>query len=157
MPGQTYCLLGSSGVGKSTLFNNLLKSEQFETQAVREKDNTTTRRDLIRLENEALLIDTPGMRELGSMSVDNSLDETFSDISELTRSCKFGDCSHTSEKGCAVLTAIEEGELVEERYNNYTKMIKESAFNEMSYVEKRKKDKDFGKVIKTVMKSKKNR
>jgi ribosome biogenesis GTPase / thiamine phosphate phosphatase len=159
--GHTYCLLGSSGVGKTTLLNRILGSEQFKTNPVRKKDSkgrhTTTSRELIQLENGALLIDTPGMRELGNMSVDSGLDETFSEIFELAQYCKFGNCSHTSEKGCAILTAIEEGEIDEKRYKNYLKMISETAFNEMSYIEKRKKDKDFGKFIKSVQKSKKRR
>jgi ribosome biogenesis GTPase len=128
---------------------------------VREKDSkgrhTTTSRELIQLENGALLIDTPGMRELGSISVDAGLEEAFSEISELAWHCKFSDCSHTSEKGCAILAAIEEGRLAEQRYRNYVKMKNESAFQEMSYFEKRKKDKDFGKMVKSVLKNKKRR
>lgn len=159
LPGQTYCLLGSSGVGKTTLLNSILGSEKFETQSVSKKDSkgrhTTTSRELIQLENGALIIDTPGMRELGNLSVDTGIDETFSEILELAENCEFGNCSHTSEKGCAILAAIENGKLAEQRYKNYTKMKKESAFNEMSYSEKRKKDKDFGKLIKRTMKSKK--
>jgi len=159
--GHTYCLLGSSGVGKTTLLNSLLGSEQFETQPVRQKDSkgrdTTTSRELIRLETGALLIDTPGMRELGSMSVDSGLNETFSEIAELAQQCKFGDCSHTGEKGCAIMAAIKKGALAENRYDNYIKMKKESAFNEMSYAEKRKKDKDFGKSIKSVINNKNRR
>lgn len=159
LPAHTYCLLGSSGVGKTTLLNSILGSEQFETQTVRQKDSkgrhTTTSRELIQLENGALLIDTPGMRELGSMSADAGLDETFSEISELVRQCKFGNCSHTGEQGCAVLKAIDEGELTEQRWNSYKKMKNESAFNEMSYIEKRKKDKAFGKLIKSTLKNKK--
>jgi ribosome biogenesis GTPase len=161
LPAHTYCLLGSSGVGKTTLLNSILGSEQFETQSVRQKDSrgrhTTTSRELIQLENGALLIDTPGMRELGSLSVDTGLDETFSEISELVQQCKFGNCSHTSEKGCAILGAIEEGELTEQRWKNYIKMKNESVFNEMSYAEKRKKDKAFGKLIKSTLKSKNGR
>ena len=134
-------------------------SEKFETQSVSKKQSkgrhTTTSRQLIRLKNGALLIDTPGMRELGNMSVDTGLDETFSDILALTQLCKFTNCSHTSEKGCAILKAIKEGKLSEKRFKNYIKMKKESAFNEMSYVEKRKKDKAFGKHIKTILKDKK--
>ncbi len=159
--GYTYCLLGSSGVGKTTLLNSILGSEQFETKSVSKKDSkgrhTTTSRELIQLENGALLIDTPGMRELGNMSVDTGLDETFSEILELAQHCKYGNCSHTSEKGCAILAAIKEGELAEQRYKNYLKMKNESAFYEMSYSEKRKKDKAFGKLIKTTMKSKNRR
>ncbi len=157
--GQTYCLLGSSGVGKTTLLNSIIGEEQFNTQAVREKDSkgrhTTTSRELIRLENGALLIDTPGMRELGSMAGDSGLDETFSEISALAQQCKFADCTHKSEKGCAILAAIGAGKLEVQRYDNYIKMKKESDFNQMSYVEKRKKDKDFSKMVKSVMKSKK--
>ena len=158
LPGNTYCLLGSSGVGKTTLLNSILGSRQFETQPVSKKQNkgrhTTTSRELIRLENGAMLIDTPGMRELGNMSVDTGIDETFSEIIDLSQNCKFGDCSHTNEKGCAILSAIEDGELSKQRYSNYIKMKNESAFNEMSYVEKRKKDKDFGKLINSAIKGK---
>jgi ribosome biogenesis GTPase len=159
--GQTYCLLGSSGVGKTTLLNSILGHEQFETQPVSKKDSkgrhTTSSRDLIQVENGAMIIDTPGMRELGSMSVDTGLDETFSDISGLVQRCRFANCSHTSENGCAIVAAIEAGELTEQRYENYTKMKNESAFHEMSYSEKRKKDKTFGKLIKSTLKSKKRR
>jgi ribosome biogenesis GTPase len=158
LSGHTYCLLGSSGVGKTTLLNRILGSDQFETRAVNEKNSkgrhTTTSRELILLENGALIIDTPGMRELGNISVDSGLDETFSDILELIQQCKFNNCSHTNEKGCAILTAIENGELAEKRFRNYMKMINESAFNEMSYYEKRQKDKDFGKMIKATLKNK---
>jgi ribosome biogenesis GTPase / thiamine phosphate phosphatase len=157
-PGHTYCLLGSSGVGKTTLLNSILGNERFATQSVSKKDNkgrhTTTSRELIQLGNGAMLIDTPGMRELGNMSVDSGIEETFSEILELSQSCKFNNCSHTNEKGCAILAAIKEGELSEQRYINYIKMKNESAFNEMSYFEKRKKDKDFGKLIKSTLKSK---
>lgn len=159
--GHSYCLLGSSGVGKTTLLNSILGSEKFETKSIGKKTNkgrhTTTRRELIQLENGALLIDTPGMRELGTMSVDAGLDETFAEISELARYCRFGDCSHTNEKGCAVLAAVKDGELSEKRYENYMKMKNESAFNDMSYLEKRKKDKAFGKMVKNTMKIKNKR
>lgn len=158
LPGHTYCLIGSSGVGKTTLLNSILGSEDFVTQSVSKKESkgrhTTTSRELILLDSGAMLIDTPGMRELGNMSVDTGIDETFSEILELSQSCKFNNCSHTNEKGCAILAAINEGELSEQRYKNYLKMKNESAFNEMSYSEKRKKDKDFGKLIKSAVKSK---
>lgn len=161
LPAHTYCLLGSSGVGKTTLLNSILGSEQFETQSVRQKDSkgrhTTTSRELVQLENGALLIDTPGMRELGSMSVDTGLDETFLEIPELIQNCKFNNCSHSSEVGCAILKAIEEGVLTEKRWKNYLKMKNESTFNEMSYSDKRKKDKAFGKLIKSTLKSKNGR
>ena len=156
--GNTYCLLGSSGVGKTTLLNSILGSEQYETQSVSKKQNkgrhTTTSRELIQLENGAMIIDTPGMRELGSLSVDTGIDETFAEIIELSRDCKFGNCSHTNEKGCAILNAMGEGSLSEQRYKNYVKLKKESEFNEMSYSEKRKKDKDFGKLVNAAVKNK---
>jgi ribosome biogenesis GTPase len=159
VPGFTYCLLGSSGVGKTSLLNSMIGNEQFETRAVREKDSkgkhTTTRRELIQLDNGALLIDTPGMRELGSLSVDAGLDETFSEIVELARHCKFNDCSHAGESGCAVLAAIAEGELSEKRFKNYRKIKNESAFHDMSYADRKKKDKAFGKMIKSAVNHKK--
>jgi len=158
MHGNTYCLLGSSGVGKTTLLNSILGNGTFETQPVSKIQNkgkhTTTSRELILLENGAMIIDTPGMRELGNISVDSGIDDTFSEIFEISQKCEFSTCSHTNEKGCAILEAIENGELSEQRYKNYIKMKKESAFNEMSYSEKRKKDKDFGKLIKSTIKNK---
>ena len=157
--GHTYCLLGSSGVGKTTLLNSILGDARFETKSVSKKESkgrhTTTSRELIQLENGAMLIDTPGMRELGNIAVDAGIDETFSDIVELAMNCKFNNCTHVNEKGCAILSAISEGELSEKRFQNYLKMKNESAFNDMSYYEKRQKDKNFGKMIKSVIKSKK--
>ena len=156
--GYTYCLLGSSGVGKTTLLNSIIGKEKFETKTVSKIQSkgrhTTTSRQLFRLENGAMIIDTPGMRELGSMSVDGGLEETFSEILNLSHSCKFSDCSHTNEKGCAILGAIAAGDLSEQRYQNYLKMKKESEYNQMSYLEKRNKDKSFGKMVKSVMKDK---
>jgi ribosome biogenesis GTPase len=160
-PGNTYCLLGSSGVGKTTLLNSLLKNALFETRTVREKDgkgrHATTRRQLIVLENNAMIVDTPGMRELGSLAVDNGLKSAFHEIEQMASGCRYHDCSHIQEKGCAVLLALSGGILSRERYQNYVKMNKESIFHEMSYQEKKKKDKQFGKMVKTVMKSKKRK
>ena len=159
--GKTYCLLGSSGVGKTTLLNHLLGREEFETNPVREKDgrgrHTTARRQLSMLDNGALLIDTPGMRELGMIAVGTSIDESFSDIHELSVSCRFKDCTHTMEVGCAILRAIENGELDEVRYRSYLKLMKESEFHQMSYGERRKKDKQFGRMINTAMKQMRKR
>lgn len=160
-PRQTYCLLGSSGVGKTTLLNNLIGESIFTTKTVREKDSkgmhATTHRQLIKLDCEAMLIDTPGMRELGNFSVETGIDETFTDITELSEQCQFNDCTHVNEKGCAVLKAVEIGQVPEKRYQNYIKIKKESNYNEMSYLEKKQKDKQFGKLIKNVMKHKKTR
>jgi ribosome biogenesis GTPase len=157
--GRTYCLLGSSGVGKTTLLNHLIGHEEFETRSVREKDgkgrHTTARRQLIVLDNGAMVIDNPGMRELGVIGVDTGIDESFAEIRELSMGCRFRDCTHTNEAGCAILKAIENGELSEERYRSYLKLLKESEYHQMSYVEKRKKDREFGQFIKSVMKHKK--
>ncbi len=157
--GKTYCLLGSSGVGKTTLLNNLMGRDAFKTNLVREKDgkgkHTTTRRQLIVLEQGAMLIDTPGMRELANIGVSTGIDESFSDIFELSEECRFANCTHISEMGCSVLMALERGELSEGRYRSYLKLIKESEYHQMSYVEKRVKDRKFGQFIKSVMKDKK--
>jgi ribosome biogenesis GTPase len=104
------------------------------------------------LDNGALLIDTPGMREVGIIAAGASIDDSFSDIHGLAAECRFNDCTHNSETGCAILAAVQSGELSEERYQSYMKLMKESRFHEMSYVERRKKDKQFGKMIKTAMK-----
>ena len=161
IPEKTFCLLGSSGVGKTTLLNNLTDEYTFETNEVREKDgkgrHTTTRRQLIRLKSGAMIIDTPGMRELGNISVSTGVDDTFNEITSLTGQCLYKNCSHTNEKGCAVLKAVKEGIITKERYRNFLKIIKETAYNEMSYLEKRKKDKKFGKLCKAVMKNKNRR
>jgi ribosome biogenesis GTPase len=160
-PFKTYCLLGSSGVGKTTLLNNLIQKELFKTQPIREKDgrgkHTTTKRELIILENGSIIIDNPGMRELGVISNESGLGDTFNEIDELADQCKYKDCTHTVEKDCAVLEAVEREEISEERYNNYIKIYKESLYNEMSYVDKREKDKKFGKHVRSVMKEKKNK
>jgi ribosome biogenesis GTPase len=155
-PGKTYCLVGSSGVGKTTLLNHLIGRDVFETGAVRASDgkgrHTTAQRQLIVLENGAMLIDTPGMRELGNIGVSSGLEESFSDIWGLSKTCRFANCTHTREAGCALLAAMEDGTLQADRYRSYMKLMKESEYNELSYVERRKKDKKFGQFVKTVMK-----
>lgn len=156
-PGKTYCLLGSSGVGKTTLLNKLLGEKLFEVNEVREKDgrgrHTTARRQLVRLESGSIFIDTPGMRELGNFTIETGLEETFDEIATYSRNCRFKDCTHTHEKGCAVIEAVEQGIIDEERYQNFLKIQKESAYYEMSYLEKRKRDKVFGKMIKNYKKT----
>ena len=102
-----------------------------------------------------MIIDTPGMRELGIFSADSGMEETFTEIAALAGKCRFSDCTHGGEKGCAVVAAVEQGMLSPERYHNYVKLSRESLYNEMSYAEKRKKDRTFGKHCKTVMKNKK--
>jgi len=159
--GETFCLLGSSGVGKTTLLNNLLGEERFETQAVRERDgrgkHTTARRHLIILENGAMVIDTPGMRELGIIATESGLSDTFGEIAELSGQCHFNDCTHTHEEGCAVLDALGKGIISEERFQNYIKMRKESTHHKTSYLEKRRKDRQFGRFCKSAMKRKKDK
>ena len=158
-PGLTYCLLGSSGVGKTTLLNNLIGQSTFRTKTVSKKESkgrhVTTHRQLTKLDCGAMVIDTPGMRELGNFSVDTGIEETFSEIMALAARCRFNDCTHVEEKGCAVLEAVDKDLLSMDRYNSYIKMSKESTYNEMSYLDKRKKDKQFSKHCKTFMKHKK--
>jgi len=156
MSGRTYCLLGSSGVGKSTLINHLIGRDALDTKAVSgtgEGTHTTSRRQLIFLDKGMMFIDTPGMRELGILGASDGLNKGFEDIIELSMACRYADCSHTQESDCAVLTAIAQGELSEERYSNYMKLRKESEHYEMSYLEKRKKDRAFGRFVKTVKKN----
>jgi len=160
-PGKTYCLVGSSGVGKTTLLNHLIGSDVFETNPVRAHDgkgkHTTTQRQLIVLDQGAMLIDTPGMRELGNIGVSSGLEESFADIWSLSKTCRFANCTHTQEAGCALLAAIENNALQADRYQSYLKLMKESEYNELSYVEKRRKDKKFRQLVKTVMKHHKKR
>ena len=160
LPGKTYCLLGSSGVGKTTLINRLLGHDELATGIVShtgEGRHTTTRRHLVVLDNGALLVDMPGMRELGLLLPGHEgagLDDSFADIKVLASQCRFSDCSHTNEPGCAISQALASGGLNPAHYQSYLKLKAESEFNEMSYVDKRKKDKAFGKMVKTVLKRK---
>jgi ribosome biogenesis GTPase len=158
-PSRTYCLLGSSGVGKTTLINRLMGREAFETKAVSgtgEGTHTTSRRQLIVLGQGALLIDTPGMRELGIMGAGDNVDMGFEEFVRLSERCRYADCSHGHEPGCAVRAAVARGELSEERYANYLKLRKESEHYELSYLDKRKKDRAFGKFLKAYKKRKKD-
>ncbi len=154
--GKTYCMLGSSGVGKSTLSNNLCGSELMKTNAISKSTakgrHVTTHRQLILMENGGILIDNPGMREVGLSDTSEGLEATFSAITKLSENCKFKNCTHTSETGCAVLKALTEGIIDEHSYQNYLKMEKENAFFESSVAERRKKDKAFGKMVKNVKK-----
>lgn len=153
--GKIYCLLGSSGVGKTTLINRLCGVDIFKTQTLRKIGkgrHTTTSRQLIYLANGSMIIDTPGMRELGIVNIQSGIENTFEEIAVLAKKCRFNNCSHTSEKGCAVLEALKQGKLPAERYENYIKMKKESDYYEMSYVEKRRKDRKLGKFYRNVLK-----
>jgi len=149
-PGKTYCLLGSSGVGKTTLINRLLSDDVLETREVShtgEGRHTTTRRQLIVLPQGGLLFDMPGMRELGLLGAGEGLDETYADINALAADCRYPDCTHGSEPACAVRAAVERNELSAEHLQHYLKLRKESEFHELSQVERRKKDRAFGRFI----------
>ena len=148
LPGKTYCFVGSSGVGKSTLINKLIGREQLETGSVSgtgEGRHTTVRRELIRLAGGALVIDNPGMREFGISGAEEGIKSSYAVITELASNCRYRDCSHTGESGCAVLEAVRCGEISREHVDNYLKLRKESEFYELSHAEKRKKDRVFGK------------
>lgn len=127
--GETFALVGPSGTGKSTIINTLLGEEMQDTGEIRKGDmkgrHTTTRRELIPVPQGALLLDTPGLRELALWGGADSLDESFSDITELARQCRFNDCSHTGEPGCAVQSALEEGHLDADRFENFLDLMKE--------------------------------
>jgi ribosome biogenesis GTPase len=155
--GKTYCLLGSSGVGKTTLINRLLGDGALETREVShtgEGRHTTTRRQLIVLEHGGLLIDMPGMRELGMLGAGEGIEDTFGQISALAQGCRYPDCRHDSEPGCAVRAAIARRELSEEQLQNYQKLRKESEFHDLSYIDRRKKDRAFGRFVHSYKKRK---
>ena len=153
--GKTIVFLGSSGVGKSTLVNTLYGQEIMKTSEIREDDSrgrhTTTSRNLIMLPNGAMIIDTPGMRELGMWEVSVGLDKTFQDVEQYLGKCKFSDCTHTNEPGCKILEAIENEELSQDRFNSYIKLQNEARYNndnESYLIEKREKFKNIAKMNK---------
>lgn len=159
-PGRTCCLLGSSGVGKTTLVNRLTGLPTLATGAVShtgEGRHTTTRRQLVELEHGGFLIDMPGMRELGVLGMSEGIDHRFADVRAHARHCRFANCTHTGEPGCAVRHAIEQGELDPEHLRHYGKLKRESEFHEMTHHEKRRKDRAFGKLVRSVIKDKKGR
>ncbi len=144
-PEKTIAILGSSGVGKSTLVNAIAGEEIMKTSGIRENDSkgrhTTTHRQMIELGNGARIMDTPGMRELGMCDVDEGIDETFSDIKELELCCRFRDCRHETEPGCAVKNAINEGRLSRERYELFKSLHTESRKTaKMKEISKMRKD-----------------
>jgi ribosome biogenesis GTPase len=160
--GKTYCMLGSSGVGKSTLINNLLGKNIMRTDSISQSTNkgrhVTSHRELFVLETGGILIDNPGMREVGIADSASGLEITFDKIFQLSQYCKFKDCTHTSEIGCSVIEAVEKGEIDQSSYLNYLKMEKEKAHFESTVAERRGKDKEFGKFLKNYKKDmKKNK
>lgn len=152
LKGNTIVFLGSSGVGKSTLINTLYGKEIMKTSEIREKDSrgkhTTTSRNLIMLPNGAMIIDTPGMRELGMWSATTGISETFKDIEEQAKMCKFSDCTHTNEPGCKIREAIENGKLSEERFEKYLSLKRESEYNTNSAKYLKNKNNKFKEISK---------
>jgi ribosome biogenesis GTPase len=157
-PNKTYCLLGSSGVGKSTLLNTLSGERTMSTASISETTDrgkhTTTHRELIVLENGAMIIDNPGMREVGMVSAASGIEETFDLIAELALNCKFSDCQHMNEDGCAVLEALENGDISQADYDHYLQLQKEQEHFESSEQERKQKGKALSKHIKNYYKSK---
>ncbi|MFA6338690.1 MAG: ribosome small subunit-dependent GTPase A [Candidatus Paceibacterota bacterium] len=151
--GKTYCFLGSSGVGKSSLINKLfgkdiIKTEDIGLRTGRGKHATTVR-EMYFLENGGIVIDNPGMREVGMTDAVVSIDNFFDEITALAEKCKFADCTHVHEPDCAVLAELNSGRLSAEKYSNYINLRKESEFYEMTELERREKDRQFGKFVKT--------
>ncbi len=150
--GKTYCLLGSSGVGKSTLLNKLCGETRMRTGSISDSTSkgrhVTSHRELVVLDSGGILIDNPGMREVGIADAGEGLDIAFDGIHNLGTQCRFPDCTHTSETGCRVLEALESGELDRASYDNYMKMERERAHYEATVAERRQHEKSFGKVLK---------
>jgi ribosome biogenesis GTPase len=156
LPQQIHCLLGSSGVGKSSLINRLLGKELLKTLEInaqtKKGKHATTHRELFVLEGGGMIIDNPGMREIGLVEATEGVSNVFAEIEQLGKGCRFIDCTHQHEPGCKVLAAVEADELSAEKYQSYIKLKKEANYNDMTSLEKRRKDKSFGKMVKTAMK-----
>jgi len=153
----TYCFLGSSGVGKSSLINlllgkNIIKTEDISLSTGRGK-HVTTNRQMYFLENGAIVVDNPGMREVGMTDANKGVNNLFDEINSLSKKCKYNDCTHTRESGCEVLLAVQSGKISKEKYQNYINLKKEVEYYDMSENKKREKEKDFGKFIKSAKKS----
>lgn len=150
--GKTYCFLGSSGVGKSSLINGLLQKDEIKTREMGlvtgKGKHTTTTREMYFLENGGLVIDNPGTREVGIADSEIGIEMVFNEISHLSKECKYSDCTHMHEPGCVVRKAVENEKLDKDKYTNFIKLKKEAQFYKMTNVEKREKDKKFGKFIK---------
>ena len=151
-PGSTIALVGSSGVGKSTILNSLAGTRIAATSEIREDDkkgrHTTSHRALYKLVGGGLVIDVPGMRELKVAEIDSALAVTFDDIDALAAECRFADCRHESEPGCAVRSAVEDGEIPERRLRNYLKLLHENERNSATLAEKRSQGRAFAKLVK---------
>ena len=149
--GKTLAFVGSSGVGKSTLINHLIGDDRLDTNGLRNDDkgrHTTTHRELLMLPSGAMVIDTPGMREMGMWDSSEGLSAAFEDIEELSAKCRFKNCTHKSEPGCAVQAAIKNGELSEERLSSYEKLKIENAYSEDAEGYLAAKEEKFKKIAK---------
>ncbi|MFA5878439.1 MAG: ribosome small subunit-dependent GTPase A [Candidatus Staskawiczbacteria bacterium] len=158
--GKTYCFLGSSGVGKSSLINklfgkNIIKTENISISTGKGK-HTTTNREMYFLENGAIVVDNPGMREVGMTDTSAGIDSLFDEISILAKRCKYVDCTHIHEPGCEVLSSLKSGKLDKDKYSNYINLRSEAGHYEMTELEKKEKDRNFGKFIKKAKKELKN-
>ncbi|MBI4708918.1 MAG: ribosome small subunit-dependent GTPase A [Candidatus Portnoybacteria bacterium] len=154
--GKTYCFLGSSGVGKSSLINKLLGGNIIKTENISSKTgkgkHTTTNREMYFLKNGGIVIDNPGMREVGMTDTSVGIDNLFDEITILAKKCRYADCTHIHEPGCEVLSALKSGNLDAGRYSNYISLKKEAEYYEMTKLEKKEKDHQFGKFIKNAKK-----
>jgi ribosome biogenesis GTPase / thiamine phosphate phosphatase len=159
--GKIYCFVGSSGVGKSSIVNELLGEELLKTKNISASTgkgrHTTTHRELFILENGGMVIDNPGIREVGLADAGEAVANVFDDISELAKECKFADCRHQCEPGCAVRAALDCGDLSEEKYSNYLKLKKESDHYSLTNLGKRQKERSFGQMVKNYKKLKMNK
>jgi ribosome biogenesis GTPase len=156
-PGQTIAFMGSSGVGKSTLTNAILGEDQIATNTIRESDakgrHTTTSRELRLAPGGCLVLDTPGMRELGLTDAAAGVAELFHDFTDLAMACKFRDCAHETEPGCAINAAIQAEEIDANRVARWRKLMAEDAHNSATLAERRARDKAFGKMVRNITKS----
>jgi len=163
LPGRTLALVGSSGVGKSTLVNHLAGSTPMATQHVRERDgrgqHTTTHRQLFVLPQGGIVIDTPGLRELSLWARASALEQTFADVEALARACRFGDCTHQHEPGCAVLEAVTEGTIDPQRVESYLSLHREVELTraQMPTHQRRRAERKQGKMYREIQAQKRRR